>query len=260
MQQLHCQEELRFRLKPFVEPYDSPMVEAGENLGLATQRQVRLTLVLEVQELVLVDDLHSEFLTSFHVDTKPDLTEVAAPQERAHVPVLLYPLLSHVAPPVIAGHGRSRGGRLTRAHGRCHRSCWLHGFGRLLARVAGVFSKPKDVHCKRLVLGVLRMHADRDGVSMLQRPGVAFLHPAFVAPASVGAKLLDKISEGLIAVDPNMRARRTLVLNDDAARWISANVNLLLVPSDFIHDARLSERDELGMHVCLLRTRHRRSP
>mmetsp|Transcript_70945 Transcript_70945/g.200242 ORF Transcript_70945/g.200242 Transcript_70945/m.200242 type:complete len:400 (+) Transcript_70945:52-1251(+) len=95
--ELHHEVEVRVRLEPAVELDDPRVLEAREHLGLAAEAQPRPALPPELLERLLLDDLHGPPLPAAHLDAQAHLAEVAAPKARPDVPVLLHPMLCHVA-------------------------------------------------------------------------------------------------------------------------------------------------------------------
>mmetsp|Transcript_45169 Transcript_45169/g.114576 ORF Transcript_45169/g.114576 Transcript_45169/m.114576 type:complete len:283 (+) Transcript_45169:903-1751(+) len=253
--ELHGDEKLVLRLEPLVDPNDAGVVQAHEHLRLALQGELGVSLALERIEALLVDDLHRTLLASRFLDlnTQPNLAKVPTTEHHAHIPIFADPLLIHSS----GGARGFLGCRGPYDHPllkgrRGHRLCEMV-LRVLILVVAGMVHQPKVIggegHLPRSLVEVV--HADRNRITVLQGPGVAFHHPVVVAPSSVLAQLLDEVAEGVVSVDPYVLARGALVGDDDLTVGMPTDLHLLLGTSDLVRDAGLSQGHQLREDVAV---------
>mmetsp|Transcript_58132 Transcript_58132/g.127460 ORF Transcript_58132/g.127460 Transcript_58132/m.127460 type:complete len:306 (-) Transcript_58132:54-971(-) len=268
--QFHDQVELQLRLEPLVELDDALVLEARKNLRLTPEVELRLALALELRELGLVYNLHGQLDAVLHAHTNADLAEVASAQLRAQVPMLLHPSLRDEA-----ASGADPGARWRH---RCVHNASAFGSGadgdrdvaHNLTRAAATdvvrpavcaVGDPEDVCCEGLHLSIrlAEGHAQRDLVTMLHSPGIAFAHAVLIDEATIFAKLLRKVVPTLVTIDPQVMPRGFLVVDRDVALRVATDHHLLLVHPELVADARVGQGDEPCMHslrgACKLRLR-----
>mmetsp|Transcript_87701 Transcript_87701/g.160425 ORF Transcript_87701/g.160425 Transcript_87701/m.160425 type:complete len:242 (+) Transcript_87701:893-1618(+) len=224
------------------------MVEADKHLCLATECKVGLTLVLELNELLLIDDLDCALVTRSHVHAQSDLTEVATAQDRAHIPLIAHPLLLHQ----LGAMPCQMPGTWCCCH-ICHLPAAGLCFRSSTTGIALIGSNPEDVGREGLDVSLLlRVHAQGNLISMLKSTRVTLLHDVLVDETAIVALPLQKVMHVIVPVDPQVESRDTRVLNCYVAIGVAAYFHLSRLFSQVESPTRVGQRDEASMHPLVL--------